>query len=396
MRRVVLAPDSFKGSIRAADAASALATGWREVDPTADLVLRPMADGGEGTLDAFAAAVPGARRMPVVVSPPWGDSRDGVDAAWLLLPPTPDAPRGTGVVELASTSGIELFGDRREPWHASTVGFGEAIDAALTAGVSRLVLAIGSSASTDGGAGMLAALGARFTTEGDVPASLRSGAVGLRRMTGVDLSGLRPLPPGGATVLTDVAAPLCGPAGAAAVFGPQKGFGRVDIPEIDAILARYAALFEVDPATPGAGAAGGTGFGLLAWGASLVPGAAEVARLIGLADAVAAASLVVTGEGAFDGQSAAGKAPAYVSAVAAALGVPAALVAGRIDPRADTTAFAASVSLTELARAALPGSAGAPPGPASIAPALGPAEAALADPARWLRAAGAALARALS
>lgn len=381
MSRVVLAPDSFKGTIRAGDAASALAEGWRAVDPAADLVLRPMADGGEGTLDAFAAAVSGARRVPVVVAPPWGDPRDGgVDAAWLLLPPTPDAPRGTGVVELASTSGIELFGARREPWDASTDGFGGAIAAALDAGVSRLVLAIGSSASTDGGAGLLRALGARFrTAAGGTPPRLGAGAVA--HLAGVDLSDMRPLPPGGAIVLTDVTAPLCGPSGAAAVFGPQKGFAAARIADVDGILARYASLFDVDPDTPGAGAAGGAGFGLLAWGAELVPGAAEVARIVGLADAVADASVVVTGEGAFDGQSAAGKAPAHVEALARDAGVPVALVAGRIGPDADTTAFAASVALTDLA-----GAAGA----------SDPTAAALSDPARWLRAAGAALARSLS
>ncbi|MFT4210859.1 MAG: glycerate kinase [Microbacterium sp.] len=364
-RRVVLAPDSFKGSIAAAEAASALAAGWHDADPDADLVLRPMADGGEGTLDAFAVAVPGARRIRVAVPPPAGTG-PGIDAEWLLLPPTPDAPAGTGVVELAATCGIELFGDARDPWHASTEGFGVAIAAALDAGVSRLVLAIGSSASTDGGAGMLRALGGRFT--GDDGAR---GAAHLAAVDAVDPTGLRPLPPAGAVVLTDVTNPLLGPRGAAAVFGPQKGFSPDEIADVDAALARYAALFDVDPETPGAGAAGGTGFALLAWGARLVPGASEVARLVGLSEVVATASVVVTGEGAYDGQSAAGKAPAHAAALAADAGVPAALVAGRIDPGADTAAFAASVSLTELA---------------------GSPEAALAEPARWLRVASAELA----
>ncbi len=367
MAAVVLAPDSFKGSIGAAAAAAALRGGWLSVDPHREVRLLPMADGGEGTLDAFAAAVPGARRVPVVVSGP--DGR-GVAASWLLLPSTPAAPGGTAVVELASTSGIELLGSppALRPLDAGTRGFGEAIAAALAHGVSRLVLGIGSSASTDGGTGMLTALGARFTDAASRP--IAPGGRGLGSLSAVDLTGLPALPPGGATVLTDVTAPLLGVQGAAAVFGPQKGAGPEDVALLEAGLGRLAALLPVDPETPGAGAAGGTGFGLLAWGARLVPGADAVAELIGLAEGMAAASVVVTGEGSFDGQSAAGKAPSLVQALARSAGVPVALVAGRI--AADTAGFAHAISLTALA---------------------GSREAALADPARWLHAAGAELAR---
>ena len=364
---VVVALDSFKGSIGAAAAAVALAEGWRSGAPSTEVVLRPMADGGEGTVDAFAAAVPGAVRMPVRVTGPDGQP---ADAAWLLLPPTDAAPAGTAVVELASTSGIEMLGERRLPWEADTSGFGQAIAAALDHGVSRLVLGTGSSASTDGGVGLLRALGARFSdASGD---DVAPGARGLETLTGVDLSGLRPLPPAGAVVLTDVTNPLLGATGAAAVFGPQKGLDAAGVARADAALSRLAALIDAEPTTPGTGAAVGTGFALLAWGAALVPGAPEVAELIGLREAVAAASVVVTGEGSYDGQSAAGKVPSFVARLAADAGLPVALVAGRIAPEADTAAFAASVSLTELA---------------------GSPAASLADPARWLRAAGAALAR---
>ena len=372
MTRVVVAPDSFKGSIRAAAAARALRDGWLSVRRSDEVVLRPMADGGEGTLDAFAAAVAGAGRMPVRVAPPAGESRGScLETDWLLLPATPDAPGGTGVVELASTSGIELYGDRREPWRSSTTGFGDAIAAALDAGVSRLVLAIGSSASTDGGAGLLHALGARLRTASGHDARLRIDAEQLARLTSADLTAIRHVPEGGAIVLTDVTAPLCGPAGAAFVFGPQKGVPLDRLGELDATLANYAELFDVDPATPGAGAAGGAGFGLLVWGATLVPGAQEIARLIGLDDAVTGADLVVTGEGAFDESSLAGKAPALVLALAAEAGVPAAMVAGRIDPNVLPTGLAAAISLDALA---------------------GSARAALAEPAHWLRIAGAELA----
>jgi len=360
MTRVVLALDSFKGSIGAADAAAAVAAGWCAADPAVDAVLRPMADGGEGTLDAFAAAVPGARRMPVTVRGPHG--RD-VPASWLLL------PSGDGVVELASTSGIELLGDERSPWDADTVGFGQAIAAALDHGVSRLVLGIGSSASTDGGIGVLTALGARFADAGGEP--VHPGARGLADIARVDLDGLRPLPPGGAVVLTDVTNPLLGASGAAAVFGPQKGLTPSDIPTVDGALARYAELLSGDPDAPGAGAAGGTGFALARWGAQLRPGADDVAALIGLDAALTDADLVITGEGSYDGQSAAGKVPAFVAGRAAALGVPVALVAGRIAPGADTAAFAAAIALADLA---------------------GSPAASFADPGPWLRAAGRALA----
>lgn len=364
MGSIVFAPDSFKGSIGAAAAASALARGWADMRPHDTAVLLPMADGGEGTLDAFAAAVPGAERVPVRVDGPDGRVRD---AAWLRL------PDDTAVIELASTSGIELLGDQRLPWDADTRGFGQAIAAALDAGALRLVLGIGSSASTDGGTGMLAALGARFLDASG--ADVSRGARGLSSIERVDLDGLRPPPPQGVIVLSDVTNPLLGERGAAAVFGPQKGLDAAGIESADAALAAFSRLVEADPAAPGAGAAGGTGFALLAWGARLVPGSAEVAELIDLRTALSAASVVVTGEGSFDVQSAGGKAPAQVAALAAAVGVPVALVAGRIAPDADTSGFAASASLTALA---------------------GSAEAALADPARWLRAAGAALARDLA
>lgn len=360
---VVVALDSFKGSIAAADAAAAVAAGFEAAvgaDAAVDVVLRPMADGGEGTVAAFAAAVDGAERVPVTVRGPAGRP---VESSWLRL------PDGTGVVELASTSGIELLGEERRPWDADTFGFGQAVVAALDTGVSRLVLGIGSSASTDGGAGLLSALGARLRDASG--AAIAPGARGLADVASVDLSGLRPLPEGGVVVLSDVTNPLLGPAGAAAVFGPQKGLDADGVARAESGLARLAALVGADPATTGAGAAGGTGFALCVWGAELRPGAGEVAELIGLADAVRGADLVVTGEGAYDGQSAAGKVPSFVAGLAAEAGVPVALVAGRIAPDADVAAFAASLSLTDLA---------------------GSPAAAMTDPAQWLRAAGAALA----
>lgn len=414
--RVVIAPDSFKGSASAVAVASALAAGWRSVRPGDDLVLRPMADGGEGTLDALAIAHPTAQRMPVTVL---GPADAPVAAHWLLVTAS-DGTR-TGIVELAGTSGIELLTTLR-PLDAHTRGFGEAIAAALDAGVDRLVLAIGGSASTDGGSGLLTALGARLTDAVGTP--IPAGARGLASLSRADLSAVRPLPPGGAVVLTDVTSPLLGPAGAVAVFGPQKGLTAATSPAVEASLARYAALLAPAPTAPaltaphsrpsvavdaesrqtvavdaesrqsatdrrdsaagthagaadvrGSGAAGGAGFGLLVWGATLEPGAAAVARELGLADAITGADVVITGEGRFDGQSEAGKVPTHVRDLAAAAGARPALVAGLID--AEPAGFAASAALVD------PELAGSP-------------AASLADPLRWLTAAGARLARTLA
>ena len=195
--RVVFAPDSFKGTIGAAEAAAALAEGWRSIRHHDEVSLLPMADGGEGTVDAFATAVPGARRMPVTVTGPEGTP---IEAVWLLLPPGDGAAGGTAVVELASTSGIELLGSppRLRPLDAHTRGFGEAVAAALAHGVDRLVLGIGSSASTDGGVGLLSALGARFTDAAGDP--IAGGGRGLADLAAVDLSRLASVPAGGVTV----------------------------------------------------------------------------------------------------------------------------------------------------------------------------------------------------
>jgi glycerate kinase len=368
-RRVIVAIDSFKGSIGAAEGAAALRLGWLSVRPDDELVVLPMADGGEGTLDAFEASIPHSVRRHVTVT---GPEDEPVSASWLLLPATADAPHGTGVVELASTSGIELLGSppRLRPLDAHTTGFGEAIADALSHGVSRLVLGIGSSSSTDGGTGMLAALGARFLDAQGI--AVRRGGRGLAHIASVDLTGLRRVPEGGATVLSDVVNPLVGPRGAAAVFAPQKGAVPADVETLDRGLAKLASLLPADPATPGAGAAGGTGFALLAWGAQLVPGAVAVADLIGLAAALETADLIITGEGSYDGQSAEGKAPSRVAALAAAAGVPVALVAGRIAPDAATDEFMTALSLTALA---------------------GSPDHAMRETQKWLETAGAALAR---
>lgn len=359
--RVVVAPDSFKGSASAAQIATAVADGWRGARTGDDLRECPMGDGGEGTLDAFAAAEPAARRVPVTVLGP-DDQR--VPAQYLLL------PDGTAVVELAGTSGLALT-DLRRPMRAHTRGFGQAIAAALDAGATRLVLAIGGSGATDGGVGMLTELGARFVSAGG--AAIGDGGGALRWVRQADLSGLRPLPARGVQVLSDVTSPLLGGTGAARMFGPQKGASSGQVEQLEQGLRRLAHAVGVDPAMPGAGAAGGTGYALLAWGAELTSGAAAVAAAIGLPELIGAADVVVTGEGRFDGQSSLGKVPTYVRQLAADRRHPTCLVAGLID--AEPAGFAAAVSLVELA---------------------GSPAASMADPVRYGRLAGAALATAMT
>jgi glycerate 2-kinase len=357
--QVVIAPDSFKGSIDAAAAAAALAVGWRGARGDDHITCVPLADGGEGTLDVLAAAVPRARWHPAAVS---GPGRRAVDGRWLEL------PGRTAVVELARASGLPLLASP-DPMGAHTTGTGELIARALDAGAARIELALGGSASTDGGAGALTALGARFLDAAG--ATLPAGGGALRELASADLSGLRQPPSGGLTCLTDVTAPLLGPQGAAAVFGPQKGASPAQIAALEAGLGRLAQLLGGDPAAPGAGAAGGTGYGFAAaWGAAIVPGAAELCRIAGLHAALADADLVITGEGCYDRTSADGKVTGAVLAAASAARVPAAVVAGSI------AAELPAGSWCGIALASLAGSAAA----------------AQAQPARWLAAAGRLLA----
>lgn len=359
--RVIFAPDSFKGSASATEVATALAEGWASARPGDELRLLPMADGGEGTLDAFELAVPESRRMPVTVTGPGGSD---LDAYWLLL------PDGTGVVELAGTSGLTLL-DSLAPLTAHTFGFGQAIAAALDHGVSRLLLALGGSASTDGGAGVLLALGARLLDSAGEAVPLGGG--GLAALASVDLAGLRELPASGALVLSDVINPLLGAQGAAAIFGEQKGADAAQRAELEAGLGRLGALLPADASAPGAGAAGGTGFGLLAWGATLAPGSGAVGDALGLPQEVAQADVVVTGEGRFDSQSTSGKVAGYVASLPRRPQASVCLVAGSIE--APTDGFADARSLVSLA---------------------GGLDAAMADPLRWIREAGASLAEAVS
>jgi glycerate kinase len=356
--RVVVAPDSFKGSIDAAGAAAALATGWRQARPADDVLELPLADGGEGTLAVLAAAAPASRWHIADVSGP-GEGR--VVAAWLEL------ARNVAVIEAAAAAGLPLLAELI-PLTAHSYGVGEQIAQALDAGARQIDVALGGSACTDGGSGALAALGARFLdADGhDLP----RGGGALSGLASVDLSGLRPPPADGISCLTDVRAPLLGPDGAAAVFGPQKGARPGDIELLEAGLARLADLLGGDPDAPGAGAAGGLGYGLAAaWGARLLPGAERISAIAGLPPALRGADFVITGEGQYDATSLGGKVVGAVLAAAAAALVPVAVVAGRLASPPPTGVRA--VELTALA---------------------GSPQAATAEVARWLTLAGRRLA----
>jgi glycerate 2-kinase len=360
--RVIIAPDSFKGSVPARDAAQAIAAGWREVRPDDVLLEVPMADGGEGTIAVVAAARPDAMWQPLTVTGP--DGRP-VDAGWLLL------PDGTAVVELAAAAGLPLMASL-DALGATTHGLGELLRAAAgDEAVARILVALGGSATTDGGTGALRALGARFLDAAGK--ELPGGGGSLGRLTTVEPVSVV-APAGGVGCLVDVAVPLLGPRGAAAQFGPQKGATAAEVRLLEDGLARLADVLGGDPTEPGAGAAGGTGYGLAAgWGASLVPGAAQVAEVAGLPSALAGADLLVTGEGRYDEQSTQGKVVGYLLEAARAAGVEAHVVAGSIGaplPEGVT----ASADLTVLA---------------------GSPAAAMADGARWLLEAGRHLAHAV-
>lgn len=331
--RVVIAPDSFKGTATASAVATAIARGWRSVRPNDDLRILPMADGGEGTVAALASALPHALRHHRVTGP---DGRPAT-AQWLRS-------HELALVELASASGLTLLRELA-PWTARTQGLGEVIGAALDDGCRHLIVALGGSASTDGGTGALSALGAAFLDARGRP--IAPGAQGLLDLVTVDLDALRLPPSGGAVFLTDVDNPAIGPRGAATVYGPQKGLTPHDARLVDDALVRLADLLGVDPREPGTGAAGATPLALRAWGAERRPGAPAVAQWVGLEAAVSSADLVITGEGRFDVQSASGKVAHFVAAAARRSRVPVALVAGSLE--APVTAFVDSVALNDLA-----------------------------------------------
>ncbi|WP_326693686.1 MULTISPECIES: glycerate kinase [unclassified Streptomyces] len=325
--RVLVAADKFKGSLTAAQVAERVTAGLRRIAPGVEVETLPVADGGDGTVAAAVAA--GFDRHEIPVTGPLGERRN---AAFALRD-------GVAVVEMAEASGLQhLPAGVFAPLTATTYGSGELLRAALDAGARSIVFGVGGSATTDGGAGMLAALGARFLDAAGQPVG--PGGGGLRDLASADLTGLDPRLAGTGIVLaSDVDNPLTGPKGAPAVYGPQKGASPEQVETLDAGLAHYAAVLEeslgsraADAAlAPGAGAAGGIGYGaLVGLGASFRAGIEVMLDVLGFAPAVARATLVITGEGSLDEQTLHGKAPAGVAAAARAAGKEVVAVCGRL------------------------------------------------------------------
>ncbi|CAM5342355.1 Glycerate kinase OS=Streptomyces parvulus OX=146923 GN=Spa2297_26895 PE=3 SV=1 [Streptomyces parvulus] len=332
-RRVLVAADKFKGSLTAVEVAERVTAGLRRVVPDVVVEALPVADGGDGTVAAAVAA--GFERREVRVAGPLGDQ---VTAAYAL--------RGdTAVVEMAEASGLQRLPEGvLAPLTASTYGSGELLRAALDAGARSIVFGVGGSATTDGGAGMLAALGARFLDADGEPVA--PGGGGLAALASADLSGLDPrLAEVELVLASDVDNPLTGPKGAPAVYGPQKGASPDDVAALDAALAHFAEVLAGTEsvgaraaeyaASPGAGAAGGIGYGALLLGARFRPGIEVMLDVLGFAPALERAGLVVTGEGSLDEQTLHGKAPAGVAAAARAAGKEVVAVCGRLALPAD-------------------------------------------------------------
>lgn len=309
---IVIAIDSFKGSLSSLEAGRAAETGIRRVYPDAEIAVYPVADGGEGTVDALASGLGGERRV-VRVTGPLGVP---VDAAYAVLPDR------TAVIEIAAAAGLPLVApDEQDPLITTTYGVGEMIADAITIGCRRFVIGIGGSATNDGGVGMLQALGFVFSDENGHPVPF--GANGLAALRSIDTAPAMPeLAECEFRVACDVTNPLCGPNGCSAVYAPQKGARTVDIARMDTWLGRYAALAktccpQADGDAAGAGAAGGLGFALRTFlNATLENGIALVLSAIGLEAAIKQADIVITGEGRLDAQTAMGKAPCGIAQLA--------------------------------------------------------------------------------
>ena len=347
--QIVIAPDSFGGALDSVRVADAIAAGWSSVRRDDEVILRPMADGGEGTLAALAAALGDeAERRQVSTVDPLGRP---IEADWLAL----DDGRGA-FVEMAAASGLaRLAFDERSAdsvRRASTRGTGDLVRAALNAGVSRVTVGLGGSATNDGGSGLLRALGARFVdADGH---DLAEGGAALANLDRIDGSGLDPrLAQVALVVASDVTNTLVGSSGASAVYGPQKGADPEAVRELDAALARYGGAIEratgrLVADLPGAGAAGGTTAALLGFtGAVLRPGVEVVAELIGLADALASASLVITGEGRADEQTLHGKTAMGVASLARPRGTSVVLLCGALGPGAEALAAATALTVVQ-------------------------------------------------
>ena len=332
--KIVIAPDSFKGSLTAAEAAEAIETGFRAVYPDAEYVKVPMADGGEGTVQSLVDATSGTI-ITQLVSGPMGDMVAGFFG---IL-----GDRQTAVIEMAAASGIHWVRPKeRDVFLASSFGTGQLINAALDRGCDKLIVGLGGSATNDGGIGMMKALGAQFFDQDGV--QLAADVRALLQLASIDLQYLDPrLDKTEIVVACDVDNPLCGENGAARVFGPQKGATEEDIAVLDQALTRYGDILSANAgrdiaSEPGAGAAGGMGaafIGLI--DAVLKPGVDIVIEIVDLANSLVDANLVITGEGRVDNQTIHGKTPTGVAKVAKSCNLPVICITGSVEDGADFT-----------------------------------------------------------
>lgn len=335
--RILVAPQEFKGSLTAAAAADAIARGLRRAVPDAALDLLPIADGGPGTVAAVVSAG-GGRLTETATVDPLGRP---ITAAWALL------PGDAAVIEMAAASGLLLLRpDELDPRRAFTYGTGVLVRAALDAGCRRLVVGVGGSATNDGGTGCAAALGVRFLDAAGQP--LPPGGAPLAHLERIDVTALDTrLAESQVLVASDVTNPLLGPEGASAVYAPQKGAGPADVIELERGLARLAEIVRRDlgldlARAPGAGAAGGLGYGLMVFcRASARPGFDLVAEYTRFDDRLAASDLLITGEGRLDAQTAFGKGPGAAARRARAAGKPVIVLAGAVEPALGAPAAAA-------------------------------------------------------
>jgi glycerate kinase len=326
--KIVIAPDSFKESLSAPAVAQALARGVKRAAPDAHVLCVPMADGGEGTVQAVLGATQSERRTH------WVQNALGqpIEAHWALL------PNQTAVIEMACAAGLEhIAPSQRDPLRASTFGVGELIRQALDAGSRHIVLGLGGSATNDAGAGMLSALGLRLLDAQQAP--LAAGGAALAKLVTIDARQLDArLKETKITIASDVNNPLCGSLGASAIFGPQKGATPEQVQTLDAALGHFADVcaqhlgYDRRDAA-GSGAAGGVGFAAHTWmQSSFRPGAEVIAEIGGLEQAVQGATFVITGEGRMDAQTLLGKTPMGVALIAHRAGVPTIAIAGSLGP----------------------------------------------------------------
>ena len=327
--KIVIAPQAFKGSLSALQAADAIANGAQRVFPDAQLTRVPIADGGDGTLDALINATGGTFHEAKVTGP----LGSPVDARWGVL-----GDGMTTIIEAAQACGLALLSDNeRDPLTTTTYGVGELIKHALDAGYRKILIGLGGSSTNDGGAGLAMALGVRLLDANEKP--ITHGGQALLNLATIDVSGLDPRLNGTDLIIaSDVTNPLCGPTGASTTFGPQKGASPEDVTILDSALAHLAGIIERDIGVdvmdmPGGGAAGGMGAGLVAFlGAKIEWGADIVCEAVGLDGHLANADLVITGEGRLDWQTAYNKAPVAVARLAAARSIPVLGVAGSLGP----------------------------------------------------------------